>query len=137
MFELMPFTPSLRSAFFDPFRDPFFDSVDRPRFAATDIRETDDSFRLECELPGFDKEDLHITHDDRILTIRAAHETGADNSDDGYLRRERSRSSFERRFRLNGVDKDGISAEYKNGLLTVTLPKLKPESPAQTEIAIC
>ena len=137
MFELMPFAPSFHTALFDPFRDPFFGSMDRPRFAATDIRETDDCIRLECELPGFEKEDLHITHDDRVLTIRATHESDTGDSNDGYLHRERSQASFERRFRLAGVDKDGISAEYKNGLLTVILPKLKPDIPTQTEIEIC
>lgn len=91
----------------------------------TDIRETDKEYVFEAELPGFEREDIHAEINDGYLTLRAEHNSEKSKKDrkGNYIRRERSYGAFCRSFDLNGIDADKISAEYKRGVLTVTLPK--------------
>jgi len=130
MFELTPRVfgrPSL--SFFDPFRE--LDNMER-RFLATkrptfrtDVRDTGDSYVLEAELPGFKKEDITAEIKGGYLTVKAEHSSENNSDDDGYIRRERTRSSYQRSFDLSGIDAEKISAEYKDGILSLTLPKEK------------
>ena len=121
MFDMVPFSTRYGSnKIWDPFRE-FFGTV--VRSAATDIKETDDSFVIETELPGFDKSEISVSVKEGVLTVRAEH-NGEKTADDGYLRRERTWETVERSFEVSGVDTSAISASYVNGVLTVTLPKL-------------
>ena len=128
MFELTPGIigrPAL--SFFDPFREldnmerRFF-SRQRPTFR-TDIKDAGDSYVLEAELPGFKKEDISAQIKNGYLTIKAERSSDADNDNEGYIRRERSHASYSRSFSLDGIDAEKISAEYKDGILSLTLPK--------------
>ena len=103
--------------------------------AATDIRETDKAFTIETELPGYDKSELSVSMKEGVLTVRAEHQTN-EQSDDGYIRRERTNSTVERRFEVSGVDAGAITAEYVNGVLKLTLPKLPEVIPQQHQIEI-
>lgn len=90
----------------------------------TDVIEKDGRYELEADLPGFNKEDIHVDVKDDVLTISAEHEEQASEKKDGkYIRRERGYSSYRRSFRVDGVKQDDITAAYKNGVLTVTVPK--------------
>ena len=138
MFDMIPFT-SPRSykanKMWDPFQE-FFGAV--VHSAATDIRETDNDFTIETELPGYDKSELSVNIKEGVLTVRAEHQAQADNgnADEGYIRRERSAKTIERQFQVSGVDTEAIRAEYTNGVLKLTLPKLPEVIPQQHQIEI-
>jgi HSP20 family protein len=95
----------------------------------TDIRENDREFVLEADLPGFAKEDIRAEIKNGILTLCAEHKTEKNetNGETRYVRKERSLQSYRRSFELNGIDTAAITAAYKDGVLTVTLPKLEPK----------
>jgi HSP20 family protein len=93
-----------------------------------DVRDGDEEFVVVADLPGFEKEDIDLSITERALTISASRETETETDGDAdgeYLRRERRHESMRRTFRLPGdVTADDASASYKNGVLTVTLPKV-------------
>ena len=132
MFDMIPFTsrfPGNRT--WDPLHE-FFGTV--VRSAATDIRETEDSFVIETELPGYDKSEIGVSVKEGVLTIKAEHTGTA--PEEGYLRRERAWETVERSFEVSGVDTGAIRAAYVNGVLTVTLPKLPEIIPQQHQIEV-
>ncbi|MCD7947383.1 MAG: Hsp20/alpha crystallin family protein [Oscillospiraceae bacterium] len=138
MFGMLPFERSDVS--YEPFRfmRDFMDqgSTSLPSFR-TDIKDNGDQFLLEAELPGFDKEDIHLDLKDGILTISAEHRQEDEQKDDsGYIRRERSYRSLARRFDVTGIDESAISAAYQNGILALSLPKAVPTVPEAKRIAI-
>ena len=135
MFDMIPFVnshPYASGSSWDPFQE-FFGTV--AHAAATDIRETDKAFTIETELPGYDKSELSVSMKEGVLTVRAEHQTN-EQSDDGYIRRERTNSTVERRFEVSGVDAGSITAEYVNGVLKLTLPQLPEVIPQQHQIEI-
>ena len=141
MFGMLPFERNDNNAFdtFDNFARDFFrrSNTDLPAFRA-DIVDDGESFRLEAELPGYEKGDISLELKDSILTITAAHsETDEQHAaKDNYVRRERRWGSFQRSFDISGCDEHGITAAYVNGILTLTLPKAKPAEPQTHRIAI-
>ena len=135
-------TPFERKSYdiFNAFRD-FEDSFFRSPAVSgcrTDIRDDGDKYVLESELPGFDKEDIRLDLDGDYLTISAQHSTEKEDNDKNgnYIRRERSTSSYRRSFNISACSSEGIDAEYKNGILTVTLPKKKEQQPAAKQLQI-
>ena len=104
----------------------------------TDIRETDNSYELDVDLPGFQKEEISLELKDGILTIRAEHkESEEEQAKKGeYVRRERRYGSFARTFDVSGIDESGITAAYHNGILELTLPKQAPVVPQARQITI-
>ena len=144
MFELIPFDRHMRSASFDPFR--MLDEMDRHFFNnttavsafRTDVLDTGDAFKLECELPGFKKEDIKVDIDDDTLTIKAEHSEQNDEQNDAgeYVRRERYFGSYSRSFNVSEIDVDGITAAYENGILTLNMPKKAPVKPESRHLEI-
>ncbi|MEL4860877.1 Hsp20/alpha crystallin family protein [Pseudoflavonifractor phocaeensis] len=138
---MLPFERSDSNVFdtFDNFARDFFrkSNADLPAFR-TDIRDAGDSFLLEADLPGFNKEDISLDLKDGILTISAVHQDSSEEKDDkgSYIRRERRYGSFQRSFDVTGIDESGITAAYQNGVLTLTLPKARPVEPETHKIAI-
>ena len=132
MFDLIPFGNRF-FATYDPWKE--FEEIERRMFAPvapsmkTDIRETDEAYILETDLPGFSKEEIHAEIRDGVLTLRAEHNKETDEKDENgkYLRRERSYASYARRFSLDGIRADEISAAFRDGVLTLTLPKEEPK----------
>jgi HSP20 family protein len=95
-----------------------------------DIAEDDDAVTVTADLPGFDREDIDVAVEDNVLTIAAEHEEETEEGEEEaeYHRRERRRRSVSRRVRIpNAGEADEASAEYQNGVLTITLPKVEPE----------
>ena len=135
MFDLIPFAHGGRSFIaYDPFKEmeefeKRFFGRQLPAFK-TDIRETDNSYILDAELPGFSKEDIRVEIKNGYLTIRAERRTDSEEKDEknSYIRRERSYGSFARSFDLDGINTDEITAAYKDGVLSLTLPKLTPKA---------
>ncbi len=96
-----------------------------------DIKDTQDAFVIEAELPGINKENIDIKIQDNLLTLSVNQEENSENNKDSYLVRERRVRSLQRSFDVSAVDADKISAKFENGLLALQLPKkelVKPES---------
>jgi HSP20 family protein len=90
------------------------------------IRETDQAYEMDVVAPGLRKEDFNVNIGNNMLTVSFEHkeENKEDNRHEGYLRQEYRMQSFSRSFNLDDtVDADKISAEYKEGVLRLTLPK--------------
>lgn len=126
MFELFPFNNRQRDLF------NFFDNADRDFFGGipnsisafrTDIIDKEDKYILQAELPGFSKEEININVEGDYLTISAEHKSEVEESKDNYVRKERHYGSFSRSFDISNIKADEISAEYKDGVLELNLPK--------------
>ena len=116
--------------------DRIFDSMfshDLPLFPlaqswtpAVDVNETETEFFLSADMPGLDKKDVSVDIHDGVITIKGERDIDNEKSTDGYRIRERQLGSFNRSFRLpDNVNEDKVAAKFKNGVLTVTLPKTK------------
>lgn len=104
----------------------------------TDIKDVGDKYVMESELPGFNKEDIKLDINGEFLVISAEHTTETEEKNDKtkYIRRERKFGSYKRSFDISDVDAESISAEYKNGILTIDLPKKKPAEPVAKRLEI-
>lgn len=137
MFELMPFdrrASRMMNRFFSDF--PRECAPAAPFGFRTDIKDNGESVSLVADLPGFNKDDINIDVANDTLTVRAEHTESAQEKDDNFIRRERHTGSLVRSFDIAGIDADGISAAYNNGVLELTLPKLKEKEPETKKIAI-
>lgn len=100
------------------------------RIPAVDVREEKDRYVLEAELPGLTDKDVEVKVEDNLLTISSKKDESREEKRNGYLIRERRSSSFQRSFVLpNDVDKENITAQFKNGLLTLDMKKLASAQP--------
>ena len=137
----------LRSDYFDNFGDVFngfvrtsltHRSARKARIPAVDVAETDTAYQVKAELPGIRKEDLDVTVDDGVLTIKAEHNDNQEQTENGQLiRQERSYEKFARSLRLGAnVDEETITAEYRDGVLHITLPKAKEVQPRKVEVSV-
>ena len=88
-----------------------------------DIREEEDGYELTAELPGVRKEDLRLELENKVLTIGCETREEHKSEKNGYICRERRSGSVCRSFRLEGIDEEGITAAFENGVLTLKLPK--------------
>jgi len=104
----------------------------------TDIQDKGDSYLLEADLPGFKKEDISIDFDDDIMTISAQRHSEHEEKDKkgNFVRCERSYGSYKRSFDLNGIKADEMKAEYKDGVLKLTMPKKVETVPASRRLEI-
>jgi len=114
----------------DFFRDDFFDRKDRMNYnlMKTDIREDDNSYLLEVDLPGYSKDDIKIDITDGYLTINAKVEKENNDEKKNYVRRERFTGEVSRSFYVgDDIKEDEVKANFKNGILTLEVPKLSLE----------
>lgn len=137
MFGMEPFKkmPNMMEFFNDEFFKP--SNFNSANVFCTDVRETEKEYIIETELPGFNKEDIAIDISSDALTIKAERKSENKTEKDGtYIRRERSYSSYQRSFVLDGIDSDKISANYENGILTITMPKTEIQPPPSRRLEI-
>ena len=122
MFELTPYERRHQRALFNPFRD-----MDNGK-----------EYVLQAELPGFKKEDIHVDIEDGYMTISAERSNETEKKDDkgNFVRRERSYGSFSRSFDISSVKTEDITGEYKDGVLTLTMPKKEENVPTSRRIEI-
>lgn len=114
---------------------------DFSRMMTTDVKETDNGYQLDMNLPGFAKEDIKAELKDGYLTIHAESNSSNDEKDDdgNFIRRERYTGSCSRSFYVgDGVTQDDIHAAFKDGVLSLTVPKKEaiPEKEETKYIAI-
>jgi HSP20 family protein len=104
---------------------------------AVDIFETNGNIVLKAELPGVDPKDVDVRVENNVLTLRGERKFESEVKREQYHRVERAYGSFSRSFTLpNVVDTEHIKAEYKDGVLRVTLPQKEEAKPKQISIAV-
>jgi HSP20 family protein len=104
---------------------------------AVDIYETENELVLKADLPDINEKDLDVRIENNMLTIRGERKFEEKVNEDNFLRIERTYGSFNRSFSLpNTVNGEAISAEYKNGVLTVQLPKRAESKPKQVKVNV-
>lgn len=104
---------------------------------AVDIFETDKEIVMKAELPEMQEKDIDIKVEDNLLSVSGERRMAKEVKEESYHRIERSYGSFNRSFTLpRSVDREGIKAAYKDGVLTVTLPKKEEVKPKQIKIDV-
>jgi HSP20 family protein len=140
---------------FDPFRDldslssrlnqllgpPTFRRDDEPTFAdwapAVDVEETDAEYLMKADLPDVKKEDVRVGVEDGVLSLEGERQQEKNEKGTTFHRIERSYGKFVRRLAVpTDVDQQKIEAEFKNGVLTVHLPKSRSSKPRTVDVKI-
>ena len=105
---------------------------------SVDIYETDKhDLVLRAELPGMSREDIEVTVENGIVVIKGEKKFDAEVKEENYRRIERSYGTFHRSFTLpNTVDAAKVAAEYKNGVLTITLPFKEEAKPRTVNVEV-
>lgn len=102
-----------------------------------DVVDEGDAFAVTADLPGFEKEDIDVRLDGNRLTVAAERDSEEEATDENYVRRERRRQSVNRSVMLpDDVVESEVSASYRNGVLTVRLPKETEDEGGGTEIEV-
>ncbi len=150
MFDLMPYkrrrmVPSVFSEMDDlarkmwsgfPFRN-LQEDMDVGWSPRLDVSETDDGLEIVADLPGLEKKDIQVSLDDGLLTIKGEKKEEKESKDKRYHAIERRSGSFYRAVRLPiEVKKDKVDATFKDGVLTLRLPKSKDEKRKVAQIEI-
>ena len=142
-----------RDEFLTPF-DKMFDSMVESQFPEVvksvgvkpyqgsaypkvNVYEYDNKIGIVAEIPGLDKKQLNVDVEEGVLTISGDKHSTFEDDGAKVLRRELKQSSFKRSFELGELlDGDNISATFKDGILTVAIPKVEPEKPKKTYVKI-
>jgi HSP20 family protein len=111
--------------------------TNRPWAPAVDIYETENELVLKADLPDVDLKDIDVRVENQTLTISGERKFEKNDSTKGYHRIERSYGTFVRSFSVpNTFDTETIAADFKNGVLSVTLPKKEAAKPRQVKVEV-
>jgi HSP20 family protein len=106
-------------------------------FPVADVKEDEDRYTVTLETPGIDKKDLKITMKDNSLLVEGEKKEEKKEEKESYLRVERSYGNFRRVFNFGSkLDSKKVNADFKDGILTVTLPKTEKEKPKEIEVKV-
>ena len=109
--------------------------TNRPWAPAVDVYETENELVLKADLPDVDLKDIDVRVENQTLTVAGQRKFEKQDSGNGYHRIERNYGNFTRSFAVpNTFDTENVGASYKNGVLTVTLPKKEAAKPRQIKI---
>ena len=116
-------------------RDSLFDNIFFPyehkesNMMKTDIKENENDYELQVEVPGVNKENISIDYENGYVTIAAKTNKSKDEKDKegNYIRRERYSGSYSRSYYVGKVDRESIKAKLDNGVLSIIVPKAKAE----------
>jgi HSP20 family protein len=105
--------------------------------AAVNIKEDEKNYFLEFAAPGYEKDEFKIALENQVLSVSAEKKSETKEDGNTYTRREFAFTSFQRSFNLpESVNEEGIKAEYKNGILNVSIPKKVEENKQKKEITV-
>jgi HSP20 family protein len=129
MFDLIPFRH--RNGRVESREDPFnylwsnfFDMNDMGSIGfKTDVKETENEYILQAELPGMNRDNIKLEIEDNYLTISASNDEVVEEERDNYIRKERRSGSYRRSFNIENIKDNEIKANYREGILEVLLPK--------------
>ena len=106
-------------------------------YPKVNVYEYDDKIGVVAEIPGIDKNHLSVDVEDNVLTIRGDKHGFDEDSSAKVIRKELKHSAFERRFTLGeSLNGDDIKANFKDGLLSIEIPKIEPEKPKKSFVEI-
>tara|TARA_Y100000588_G_C14244632_1_gene920892 strand:- start:307 stop:765 length:459 start_codon:yes stop_codon:yes gene_type:complete len=143
--------PISRDEFLTPF-DSLFDNVIEKAFPGfgeefgvtffgnhsypkVNVIDRDERLEIEASIPGLSKDDVSVELEKEVLSISGGRQDQPEDKGARYIRKELKRSSFRRSFRLTGsFDTEGITADFKDGILLVSIPKSKPDKPEKIKI---
>ena len=117
---LVPYTGSL-------LRDFFGERLSYGPVMKADVKETEEAFIVEAEMPGVKKENVALICENGVLTISAKVNEETSEEDENYVRRERVTGEIKRSFVLEKINEESIKAKLEDGILYVTLPKKTPD----------
>ncbi|MEL7564259.1 MAG: Hsp20/alpha crystallin family protein [Dehalobacterium sp.] len=134
MFSLVPFRSGnvdrrknpwdMNSIFEDFFKDSMFPTLfENSGQMKVDIRENAENFVVDTEIPGAKKDEINLEIDENMLTISVNRSEEVNDEKENYIRRERRSSSMTRSFAVENIIPDKATAQFENGVLTITLPK--------------
>ena len=125
---------AVESAFSRMLTEP---QTNRPWAPSVDIFETDNELVVKADIPDMKFEDIDVHIENGTLTLKGERKFESDKTEGGWHRVERSYGTFERAFTLpDTVNPEGVKADYKNGALTVTLPKKEIAKPRQVKVEV-
>lgn len=121
--------PAHMREYFNRFMPEFFtDGFFAPSEFHVDMRETSNEYILDADLPGVKKENIILSYKNGYLTISTKRNENQEIKDEkSYVRRERRFGQLQRSFYVDNIQEDKIEAKFSDGVLTVTLPKDKPQ----------
>ncbi len=133
MFNLIPFNNRRNRGLVntDDFFENFFNGFDGLTGSAftnfkADIKETENEYIVQAELPGFKKDNINIELNSDYLTISAENNEVIEEENNNYIRKERRIGKFQRSFYVKDIKQDEIDAKYEDGILEIKLPKQNP-----------
>lgn len=134
MFDMVPFRKNNNLArkgdFFDQMMNNFLDDdflTPQNYFGNSfrvDLKENDNEYIVEADLPGIKKEAIDLSYENNYLTVTAKREDTVEDKSGNYVRRERSYGEFKRSFYIDNVDESKIDASFNDGVLRINLPKI-------------
>lgn len=128
---------SIDSMFDDFFSDSFVPAIfGGDSQIKVDIKEKENEYLIEADLPGVNKEEIKVDLDNDRLTISVVKNEEINEEKDNYIRRERRSGSYCRSFSVENVVEDQISAKFENGVLSLVLPKKEPKQNRKNSIDI-
>ena len=121
--------------FFDEAMRDFFPAFyggrhSAPKYMRTDIKETENGYQLDVEMPGFDKKDIKISLENGYLTVSAEKSSREEENKDKnekYIRKECTVSCSRSYYVGDDIERENVKAKYDNGMLTLTVPKSQPK----------
>lgn len=136
-----PFTSDVNELINEFFRGVPRNAASATRVPALNVREDNQTYFVEAEVPGYSSEQVEVTVSDGALTIRAQKSDAAEDTQEEsgvrYLRKERRQSTFERTLKLPAeIDEEKVEAQVKNGVLTVKVPKAESSKPRKIAVKV-
>ncbi len=121
---------------FPNFQEEVGVSFNQGAYPKVNVYEYDDKIGIVAEIPGLDKKNVTVDVEEQVLTI-SGDKHGFDDSGGKCITRELKQSSFKRSFNLGEhLDGDSVSAKFKDGMLSISVPKIEPEQPKKHSIKI-
>ena len=121
---------------FPTFQEEVGVSFNQGAYPKVNVYEYDDKVSIVAEIPGLDKKNVAVEVEDSVLTI-SGDKHGLEDDGGKCITRELKQSSFKRSFNLGEhLDGDNVSAEFKDGMLSISIPKIEPELPKETSVKI-
>ncbi len=119
------------------FERPFDFSMQRTWNVAVDVAENEDGYIVKASLPGINIDDLDITFEDNVLTLKGEMKLDENINEEDYVIQERRYGQFVRSIRFpTAVDSNKIEATYENGVLTLQVPKMEEVKPKHIEVKV-
>jgi HSP20 family protein len=138
--NIVPFSPAM-SRVFDEFFPGFFNNPWNPETVSirpfVDVVEKENEIILKADMPGLEKKDIKVVVNEGLLTITGERSEEHEEKSKGFTRAERFMGRFSRSFNLPvWADGSKVTADYKNGVLTVSIPKTEAARPKEIEITV-